>query len=190
MTIATERRSTPEDLLTMPDADRFELVNGELVERDMGFESSWVGGQIFKRLVAWSDASAGGFVLPSDASYQCFPEAPDRVRRPDVSFIRAGRLPRGVLPKGHCHLAPDLAVEVVSPNDFYSEVDEKVSEYLRAGVKVVWIVDPAARVVAVARVDGANRRLYEDDELADEHLPGFSCRVGDLLPGAGSARDE
>jgi hypothetical protein len=67
--------------------------------------------------------------LPADDRYQCFPHVPSVVRRPDVSFIRCGRLPGEVLPMGWGEIPPDLAVDVVSPNDSASELEEKLDDY-------------------------------------------------------------
>jgi Uma2 family endonuclease len=105
------------------------------------------------------------------------------VRKPDVSFIRRGRLPDERLPKGHVTIPPDLAVEVLSPNDLADEVDEKVKEYLEAGVLVVWVVFPKTRTVQIHRADGPIVKLTETDELSGEEvLPGFRCRVGEIFP--------
>jgi Uma2 family endonuclease len=98
--LATKTQYTPEELLAMPDGDRFELVDGQLVERITGLESSWVGGELHFRLRLYCGEQKLGRVLPADSGYQCFPHRPALVRRPDVSFIRAGRLPGNMLPKG------------------------------------------------------------------------------------------
>ena len=134
-------------------------------------------------LDAFSEANDSGWILPADASYQCFPDAPTRVRKPDVSFIKRGRLPGERLPKGHCPIAPDLAVEVLSPRDLSSRTIKKIEEYLQAGVSLVWIVDPAMRTVQIHRKDGSIVELHENDELTGEDvLPGFRCLVSDILP--------
>ena len=79
----------------------YELVDGELVERKTGFESSIVGGNLFRLLANHCAANGLGMVLPADASYQCFPDAPNKVRKPDVSPQRptpqrgGGRRPDG-----------------------------------------------------------------------------------------------
>ncbi len=178
-----QQRTTPEDLLTMPDGEHHELVDGELVEKNMGTESGWIGGRLVKLLSIFVDEGDLGWVFPAEASYQCFDNAPSRVRRPDVSFIRRGRLPGGRIPKGHTRIVPDLAVEVVSPNDHYSEVQEKAEEYLRAGVALVWIVDPDNRLVEVLRADGSVSRLREPAALeGEEVLPGFRCAVAEIFP--------
>lgn len=184
MTALVEKtRCTPEDLLTMRDGDLYELVDGELVERNMGGKSSWIGGELHGNLWSFNKDARLGWVFPADASYQCFQEDPTRVRRPDTSFIRFGRLPGEQPPDGHIRTVPDLAVEVVSPNDLYSEVRTKVEEYLRAGVRLVWVIDPDTRSVDVRRADGSVSQLGEKDELTGEDvLPGFRCAVRDLFP--------
>jgi Uma2 family endonuclease len=181
--IATEARYTPEDLLAMPDGKSYELVNGELVEHEMGIESSWVAIRIASRIDQLCEENQVGWVLGSEAGYQCFPHDPGRVRKPDVSFIRYGRLPGGILPKGWAKIRPDLAVEVVSPNDLVDELDEKLADYEMAGVPLVWVVSLVSRQVMVYRADGTINRLREDDELSGEDvIPGFRCRVRDILP--------
>jgi Uma2 family endonuclease len=174
---------TPDDLLKMTDGKSYELDNGELVLRPMGTESSWVGLKLSYKMETFCQIHDSGHVLPSDASYQCFPDAPTRVRKPDVSFIKRGRLPGERLPKGHVLIAPDLAVEVLSPRDLSSRTNKKILEYLEAGESLVWIVDPGTRTARVHRRDGSITQLHENDELTGEDvLPGFRCRLSDILP--------
>jgi Uma2 family endonuclease len=190
-TIATPTRTryTPEDLLAMPDGDRYELVDGELVEKPMGWKSSWIGGVLFGFLFAYCHPRRLGYLAGADASYACFPDDPGRIRKPDVSFIRAQRMPAGEIPQGHCRIAPDLAVEVVSPNDTYSEVEEKVQEYLSAGVRLVWVLDPPTKSVRIHRPDGSDAYRREADELNGEDvIPGFTCRVADLFAAPAAAQ--
>lgn len=178
---------TPEQLLKLPDGNRYELVDGQLVERTMSMESAFAATQIASRLVAHVATTEEGLVFNSDASYQCFGEEADRVRRPDVSFIRQGRLSAEQFREGHCRIFPDLVVEVASPNDLYYDVQHKVQEYLTAGVTMVWVVDPPERSVMVYRRGGPVERLEENDQLSgDPVLPGFAVRVGDLFPKAGA----
>jgi Uma2 family endonuclease len=176
---------TPEDLLTLPDGDHYELVDGNLVERHMGAVSSWTGGILYHFLQVHCQANNLGWVWPADNGYRCFPDAPGKVRRPDVSFIRRGRLPDEQLPTGYVRIAPDLAVEVLSPNDLAYEVDGKVLEYLRAGVRLVWVVNPESRTVRIHRADGSTGWLLEHAELSGEAVvPGFRCAVRELFPPA------
>src|SRR5205814_792113 len=113
---------TPEDLLAMPDGDRYELVDGQLLEHEMSAGACRVAARVIRLLESFSSGKKCGLVLTSDTTYQCYADHPGRVRRPDVSFIAAGRLPREQL-EGHVRIAPDLAVEVVSPNDLAYEVE-------------------------------------------------------------------
>lgn len=174
---------TPDELLRMPDSDLYELIDGHPVEKHTGGESSFVGGQISYRLSQHRQAQPGGWVFPTTAGYRCFPARPKLVRKPDVSFVRAGRLPGERPPKGDILVPPDLAVEVVSPNDLYNEVDVKISEYLAVGVPLVWVVNPETRTACIFRPDGSARRLREDDDIdGGDVLPGFRCRLADFFP--------
>ena len=174
---------TAEDLLTMPDGDLYELVDGQLVERDMGTKSGWIAARLLGLLFAHLMECPQGSLFSSDASYQCFPGHPNRVRKPDVSFIRAGRLPNEEIPSGHCRIAPDVVAEVVSPNDLYREVVRKVFEYLEAGVELVWVIDSDSRSVMVYRADGNVGLLREQDQLSGESvLAGFTCPISELFP--------
>jgi Uma2 family endonuclease len=85
-------------------------------------------------------------------------------------------------PRGHVKLAPDLAVEVVSPIELYEEVEARVNEYLAAGVKLVWVVSPGSRTVLVRRPDGTCHAVGAAGELSGEDvLPGFACKVAELF---------
>jgi Uma2 family endonuclease len=173
---------TPDDLLTMPDGDSFELVDGQLVERTSSQECDWITGQTLVVIRSFVEARNLGWVFGRGAGYQCFPDDPNRVRRPDTSFVQLRRQPGGPSQRGHGRVAPDLVVEVVSPNDLFQEVDEKVDEWLRAGVQLIWVINPRGRNVTVIRPDADPRKLTERDELTgDPVLPGFACRIADLL---------
>jgi Uma2 family endonuclease len=167
----------------MPDRNRYELVDGQLVEHVMSTWSSYVAGKLYARLDAFCQANPRGWVFPEGVSYQCFPDAPSRVRRADVSFIRADRMSlEQATAEGHLLITPDLAVEVLSPNDLAYEVDAKVQEYLRAGVRLVWVVNPETRTVKIHRPQAAGTILGESDDLEGEDVvPGFRCRISDLF---------
>jgi Uma2 family endonuclease len=181
--IATKTRYTPEDLLNLPDSKSYELVDGQLVERKTGTESSWVAGELLLLLGQFCKTQRIGWAFPADTGYQCFPHAPSLVRKPDVSFVRLSRFADGVLPKGWTKIPPDLAVEVVSPNDTTYELDEKLEDYRKAGVPLVWVINPNSRIVWVLRGDGSVSHLSEDQELSGEDvIPGFRCRIREILP--------
>ena len=173
---------TADDLLMLPDGDRFELVDGKLVELKMGTESSFVGGRLFRWLGGFCEEPFRGWVLPADTGFQFLPDRPNVVRKPDIAFIRPGRLPDERLPKGYTRLAPDLVAEVVSPNDLYYAVEEKVAEYRTGGVRLIWVVVPPTRTILIRRLDGSAAEVREDGELNGEDvIPGFACRVTDLF---------
>ena len=125
-----------------------------------------------------------GWVLDSEASYQCFGDGRDTVRRPDVSFIRHGRLAGEQLPDGHLTIAPDLAVETIAPNDRVYEAQSKFAEYLEAGVRLVWGINPADRTVTVySQKSDLPRVVRCGEELTGgEVLPECSCPVASLFP--------
>src|SRR3954454_21837985 len=101
MTTAAAKTSfTPEDLLKLPDAVAYELVGGNLVERHMGSESSAIAAMIASILIIWNKAHRAGHVFTADCGYQCFPNDPSKVRKPDVSFVKSGRLPGDRPPQG------------------------------------------------------------------------------------------
>ena len=175
---------TPEELLAMPDGGHYELIDGELRERSVSFLSNIVAAECDHRSCETTVASTNlGWILASELGYRCFPWKPRRIRRADVSFFRADRVSKERLSEGFCTIAPDLAVEVVSPNDFIEELDEKVEEYLRAGVKLVWVVHPRVKAVQVFRADGSESWLWASAELSGEDVvPGFHCQVDALFP--------
>jgi Uma2 family endonuclease len=180
---ATKTTYTPEDLLAMPDEKNFELVDGRLVERNMSTLSSWVAGELHFQIRSHLSTNPKGWVLPEGTGYQCFPDAPGKVRKPDVSFVRRERLPANASAEGYLTIPPDLAVEVISPNDLAWEIDHKIAEYFRAGVPLVWVVHPEARAVRIHRLGGPVSWLREEDEISGEDvLPGYRCRVGGIFP--------
>jgi Uma2 family endonuclease len=181
--VATKTRYTPEDLLDLPDSKSYELVRGQLVERNMGIESSWISSRLLVRLGRFCEDQDIGWVLPPDSGFQCFPHDPRMVRKVDVSFVRKGRFPGDVLPKGWARIAPDLAIEVISPNDRAEELEEKLIDYRKADVPLAWVIYPKSRSVMVYRRDGSISRLLEDDELSGEDVvPGFRCKIREILP--------
>jgi Uma2 family endonuclease len=100
-------------------------------------------------------------------------------------------LPNDLSPKGHIEIFPDLVVEVVSPNDFASEVDNKVEEYLQAGVRLIWVVYPQSKHVLVYRSGSVVQRLGVEDELSGEDvLPDFRLAISAIFPAASEAANE
>jgi Uma2 family endonuclease len=117
-----------------------------------------------------------GFILERD---------PDTLLCPDIAFVSRERLPAGGLEPRFLELAPDLAVEVLTPSSRPGEVRAKVADYLRLGVRAVWVVDPARRIVRIHSHAGrrASAVLLSEDDLLDggEVVPGFRCRIAELF---------
>src|SRR4029077_11506815 len=163
ITAATKPEVTPEELLEMPDSASYELVDGQLVETNVSTLSALVEGLVYVKVQPHVAAHKLGLAWPGTLGFQCFPSHPKKVRKPDVSFVKAERLTAKLLETGHFPLAPDLAVEVISPGDLAHKVAEKIEEYLKAGVSMVWIIEPELRIVYVYRKNGVNSRLRETD---------------------------
>lgn len=159
---------------------RRELVRGEVVETmPPGGQRGAIAVVLAMLLRLWTQRVGGGYV-GVEAGY-ILARTPDTVRGPDVSYIRAERLPPTGIPEGFWTLAPDLAVEIVSPSETADEVREKVRDFLAAGTPLVWTIYPRSQEVIVHTPDGLGRTYSGDDVLENEHvLPGFSCRVADV----------
>ncbi len=182
-TAAETALMTADDLLAMGgEAKLHELVAGLLVDRPMSsFESSAVGATIATAVGTFVYSRQLGRIAGADGAY-ILKQDPDTVRVADVSFVRMDRLPPVEAWNHFLALAPDLAVEVISPWDTASGVFEKVREYLDAGVRLVWVVHPEQRMVTVFTPDHTARLLYEDDTLdGGDVLPGFSIAVADIF---------
>ena len=167
--------------LSLPDK-RTELVRGRLIVRE---PAGWVHGvvamKIGAKLAAHVDQSEAGVVLAAETGFKLESD-PDTVRAPDVAFVARERAPIEST-RGFPGLAPDLAVEVLSPDDRPGEVLAKVGDWLSAGTKLVWVVDPARRLARVYRSDGSEVIVPAEGALDGENLlPGFSCPLASLLP--------
>src|SRR4051812_35357610 len=122
---------TADEFERLPDRDRYELVDGRLVEKpEMGLEAVWVAGEVHAAMRAFNKAHPLGWVLPPEGDFVLSPDRPNSIRKPDGAFIRYGRLEGERLPRGRCRLAPDLAVEVTSPTDDVEDLEIKIAEYL------------------------------------------------------------
>ncbi|HKO58338.1 MAG TPA: Uma2 family endonuclease [Thermoanaerobaculia bacterium] len=176
MTVDT-RLMTADELLRMPeDGYRYELVQGELRKMSPAGEEHGhivheigrrLGNHVYERKLGRVYGPDVGFLIARD---------PDTVREPDVSFVRADRV---VPTPKYFPGPPDLAIEVVSPNDTYSEVRAKKDEYLRAGVKAVVIVDPPTRTVTIHRPTGVEE--VQGTLTLEDIVPGWSLPLSDIF---------
>lgn len=157
-----------------------ELVDGVLVEKEMGFKEASLAGAILACLRAWIVPRKLGKVVGADGMMQLIP---DLVRIPDVSYISRERMPAGKVPDEAAPLlVPDLAVEVLSPSNTVAEMRRKRNEYFDAGVRIVWIVDPAARTVAVYTT-AENHQIFKESDTLDGGavLFGFTMELAPLF---------
>ena len=179
----TTKLMTAEELLEMPDDGfRYELVRGELVKMPpAGHMSSFREMLIGSHLTVYvrenrlgrAYGASGGFRLESD---------PDTVLAPDAAFVRQERVEAVGDGDGFFPGAPDLAVEVISPSDRYTEVDEKVAEWLAAGTRMVVVVNPRNRTVRVHRPTTDSVLLTEEDTLdGGDVVPGWEMPVADIF---------
>ncbi|MBM4040131.1 MAG: Uma2 family endonuclease [Planctomycetes bacterium] len=174
---------TAEELLAMPDDGfHYELVEGEIRKMSpAGIVHGLVAGQLDRLLGQHVFLNKLGATLTAEPSFRLSRD-PDTVRVPDIAFIRRDRLRRRD-PREACWPgAPDLAVEVLSPSDTPSEVDEKVAVWLDAGAAMVWVVNPTARSVTIYRTPTDIHTLTQQDELdGQDVVPGFRCRVSEIF---------
>ncbi len=106
---------------------------------------------------------------------------PDTLRGPDVAFVARSQY-RDELPVSRPSFAPALAIEILSPSDHVGSMLEKVAQYLAAGSRAVWLIDPMERIATMHRPDAPIALLHEAEELAaDDVLPGFRCRLSELF---------
>jgi Uma2 family endonuclease len=171
--------ATIDDLLSEGN-DRCELVDGTLVEKPVGQEESflgyWLGTVINNHVLAHNL----GFIL-GEAGFVELPDGP--VRGPDVAFYSWGQRPGRRRPQEPIpRMAPDLAVEVLSPSNTTREMARKRGEYFRSGTRLVWEIDPKARTVRVYTAEDMFRDLTPTDALDGASvLPGLTIPVADLF---------
>ncbi|MBW3629751.1 MAG: Uma2 family endonuclease [Gemmatimonadetes bacterium] len=179
----TASRMTAEELLHLPeDHQRHELIRGVLTTMPpAGFEHGAVAVRLASSLHAFVRAQGLGLVLAAETGFKIAAD-PDTVRAPDAAFVRKERIAALGIPRGYFPGAPDLAAEVVSPDDTTREVREKVEDWIQAGAAVVWVIDPRARTVSIHDRAGSVTTLDETAVLtARELLPGWSCEVSALF---------
>lgn len=164
--------TTAADLLARGDDGRCELVEGEPRERvSPNFAHFRLTGRLGIEVGSFVDEHGLGVFGPELSIL--FATDPDTLLIPDLAFVRTDRVPPENEQTGLAKVVPDLAIEVLSPDNTAQEMDEKIQIYLRAGVRLVWIVNPKRRSVTVYAADGTVRSV----------LPGGVLDGGDVLPG-------
>jgi Uma2 family endonuclease len=158
-----------------------ELVRGRLVVKEPpGYRHGDITARLAFALMQYVRAQDLGQVLVGDTGFT-LARNPDTVRGPDIAFVQRSRVP-DPLPTAFAEFAPDLAVEVLSPHDRPGETLGKIGDWLNAGTRMVWVIDPSRREARVYRQDGTEVVLGETDSLRGEDVvPGFSCAVTAIL---------
>jgi Uma2 family endonuclease len=157
-----------------------ELVDGVLVEKAVGYRQSLVAGCVLAALQNYNKARKLGKVTPADGMMQI---AADLVRMPDVGFVFWNRFPDGRVPQEAApRIAPDVAVEVLSPANTRREMERKRAEYFAAGTQVIWMIDIDERTVTVYQAPERFSVLRENEFLdGGSTLPGFRLSLHELF---------
>ena len=183
MAAQTVAQMTADELLAMPhNGYRCELVQGELRQMaPAGRQHGRIAAKIGSCLEAFVANNGLGETYAAETGF-IIDTAPDTVRAPDVSFVSRERAEATAEERGFFPGAPDLAVEVISPNDRYNEVEEKVSDWLQAGTQMVVVIDPHQRTAAVYRAPDDICIFTEGDMLdGGDVVPGWRMPLADVF---------
>jgi Uma2 family endonuclease len=182
MATVTKARITAEEFMNMDLGDGlFELVRGEIVKVPPAeFWHGFICGNIGAILRDFGRRTGHGHVATNDSAVII---NPDTVRGADVCYYSEARWPRAQVGQGPPPVPPDLVVEVYSPSNRPGEMLEKVSEYLRAGVPMVWTVHPERRNLTIYRGDDPTPLVLTETDVVENlpELPGFHCRVAEFF---------
>ena len=182
--MSTTALVTADELLALPTGmgKRYELVAGELrVMSPAGWRHGGVAGNIAALLGPYIRTHNLGRDFAAETGF-LLKRNPDTVRAPDFAFISAANLPASDPTDDFWPGAPDLAVEVVWPNDGAGEVAEKVDEWLAAGCAAVWVIDPELKTVTIYRPNaGVELKAIGETVIGDPVVPGFSCAVDEIF---------
>ena len=172
---------TAEAYLDLGLVGRSELIRGEVVTLSpSGNRHGLIASRIHLRLGHFVEQHRLGETFVADAGF-ILSRKPDTVRAPDVSFVSSVRLREVGIVDGFFVGAPDLAVEVVSPSDRWVEVEEKVIEFLTAGTREVWVVDPRHSAIRIDTGKAPSRLFQKAEVLVSELFPGFSLPLSELF---------
>ena len=168
--------------VVVPDDGLFEVVDGKLVEKDVGTQQVEIAFDMAYAIAMFAKPRRLGRAL-TEMVFR-IDRAKNLQRRPDASFVSDGRWPfrRRVPDVPVWDMVPDLAIEVISPNNSADEVQDKRLEYFQAGVNQVWVVYPKHREIHVFTSPTQVRILTADQELdGGDLLPGFRLPLASIF---------
>lgn len=174
--------ATIEDVTYLRDTERrlYELIDGTLVEKSIGWQESLIAGILLQWLNNYLDTNRIGVATGADGMTRLFG---DTVRGPDVAFVAWNRMADGRIPTAPIpDLVPNFVIEVLSTSNTYAEMSRKRREYFHAGVEILWMVDHRARTVTVFR-SAQEAAEYKDEAIIDggQVLPGWKVNIGELF---------
>jgi Uma2 family endonuclease len=177
--------SVAEIELALDPERNYEIVNGVPEEKEMpGARHSGICGRLMIGLATYLKTNPVGVLYP-EASFKIG----ENERIPDLAYISLERIPPEGEPETKWLIPPDLAIEIISPTDFYERVHAKALEYLQAGVKQVWIVSPENQTITVYR-SAVNITAFppESTLVSEDLLPGFHCPLNEIFRGPVGAK--
>lgn len=184
MVVAAPKQVTLDEFVKLPDeGSGYELIDGELVEIDVAAKSQYVAGTVYARIREFILPKRLGWAFPPESGFACFSDDVNRLRKPDAAFILAAKLSAQEFEtSNYIRVVPDLVAEVVSPNDTVYKSEAKRDQWLKAGVSVVWIINPDSENADIYKADGSKTYLRNDGILtAEPVLPGFALPVAELF---------
>ena len=157
-----------------------ELVRGELRMMSLGgAEHGWIIANVAAPLATFVKQNKLGYVFGAETGF-IIARDPDSVRAPDVAFVRRDRIPAEI-PKKFFPGPPDLAVEILSPSNSASEIQEKTEDWLHSDCLEVWLIDPQRKTASICTLSGRGVQVDTVDTLSSNLLPGFTLKVAELF---------
>jgi Uma2 family endonuclease len=168
------------------EAKGFDFVDGRLEDNSMSKIANFVTGKLYLRLGVFVEARGLGNVMVAESAFRCFPYEPEKLRKPDIAFLSNATLRNVKFDDSYTFdVVPDLVVEVISPSDHYYRVAAKRADWLAAGVKLYWEVNPDLGTVEIYAPDDVRQIVRRNGTLHGEPvLPGFGLPLAELLPAA------